>query len=76
LPYPGERGARQLKLPPARGDAIILDFDKAMNLPCPYSSYKTCPLAPPQNHLSLAITAGELKHEPVAKNDAREPRAK
>ena len=42
----------------------MLDFNKAINLPCAYIPYATCPLAPPQNRLSLAIEAGELKYEP------------
>ena len=43
---------------------VVLDFNKATNLPCAYIPYATCPLAPPQNRLSLAIEAGELKYEP------------
>ena len=43
----------------------MLDFNKAVNLPCAYIPYATCPLAPPQNRLSLAIEAGELKYEPA-----------
>ena len=30
-----------------------------------YIPYATSPLAPPQNRLSLAIEAGELKYEPL-----------
>ena len=41
----------------------MLDFNKAVNLPCAYIPYATCPLAPPQNRLKLAIEAGELKYE-------------
>ena len=44
---------------PAAGDEVILDFNKAVNLPCAYIPYATCPLAPPQNRLGLAIEAGE-----------------
>ena len=42
----------------------ILDFNKAYNPPCSFTPYATCPLPPPQNRLSLAITAGELKYQP------------
>ncbi len=52
-------GARQLTAEPPRDGSVILDFNKACNLPCAYIPYATCPLAPPQNRLSLAITAGE-----------------
>jgi uncharacterized protein len=58
-------GARQLYADPPRGDQVVLDFNKAVNLPCSYIPYATCPLAPPQNRLSVAIEAGELKYEPA-----------
>jgi uncharacterized protein len=57
-------GARQLYADAPRGESVVLDFNKATNLPCAYIPYATCPLAPPQNRLSLAIEAGELKYEP------------
>ena len=57
-------GARQLYADAPKGDIVVLDFNKATNLPCAYIPYATCPLAPPQNRLSLAIEAGELKYEP------------
>jgi uncharacterized protein (DUF1684 family) len=58
-------GARQLYADAPRGGVVVLDFNKAVNLPCAYIPYATCPLAPPQNRLSLAIEAGELKYEPL-----------
>ncbi len=57
-------GARQLTADPPQGDVVVLDFNKAINLPCAFIPYATCPLAPKQNRLSLAIEAGELKYEP------------
>ncbi len=62
-------GARQLTVDPPRGDEVILDFNKAVNLPCAYIPYATCPLAPPQNRLSLAIEAGEKTYEPAKPAD-------
>jgi uncharacterized protein len=62
-------GARQLTADPARGDEVTLDFNKAVNLPCAYIPYATCPLAPPQNRLSLAIEAGEKTYEPAKPAD-------
>jgi uncharacterized protein (DUF1684 family) len=56
--------ARQLIVPAPRDETVVLDFNKAINLPCSYIPYATCPLAPPQNRLSLPITAGEMKYEP------------
>jgi uncharacterized protein (DUF1684 family) len=38
---------------------VILDFNKAINPPCAFSIFATCPLPPKQNHLEVAITAGE-----------------
>ncbi len=57
-------GARQLSTPPPKGGQVDLDFNKAVNLPCAYISFATCPLAPPRNRLKIAIEAGELKYEP------------
>jgi len=55
--------ARQLTVPAPTGGRLVLDFNRATNLPCAYIPYATCPLAPPQNRLSLPITAGEMKYE-------------
>jgi len=65
-------GARQLVAAAPRGDVVVLDFNKATNLPCAYIPFATCPLAPPQNRLSLPITAGELKYEPGPDRSATE----
>ena len=40
---------------------LILDFNKAENPPCAFTAYATCPLPPRQNHLPVAVTAGERK---------------
>jgi uncharacterized protein (DUF1684 family) len=58
-------GARQLRAEKPRGGVVELDFNKAVNLPCAYIPYATCPLAPKQNRLDLAIEAGELRYEPL-----------
>ena len=63
-------GARQLVTRAPKGDVVVLDFNKATNLPCAYIPFATCPLAPPQNRLGLPITAGELKYVASAKVDA------
>jgi uncharacterized protein len=63
-------GARQLYADAPKGGIVVLDFNKATNLPCAYIPYATCPLAPPQNRLSLAIEAGELKYEPRGMDSA------
>jgi len=41
---------------------VVLDFNKAINPPCVFTAYATCPLPPPQNRLTLSITAGELMY--------------
>lgn len=38
---------------------VTLDLNKAYNPPCVFTNYATCPLPPPQNRLSIKITAGE-----------------
>jgi hypothetical protein len=55
--------SRFLYTDPPRDGVVILDFNKAENPPCAFTDYATCPLPPPQNRLSLAITAGERKYE-------------
>jgi uncharacterized protein (DUF1684 family) len=36
-----------------------VDFNRAVNPPCAFSQYCTCPLPPPQNTLTVPVTAGE-----------------
>ncbi len=55
--------ARQLTTDAPLGDSVVLDFNKAVNLPCAYTPHATCPIAPPQNRLALAITAGEQNYQ-------------
>lgn len=38
-----------------------VDFNYLMPLPCAFTSYVTCPLAPPQNFVNIEIDAGEKK---------------
>ncbi len=41
---------------------VTLDFNKAVNPPCAFTDFATCPLPPPQNRLKVAIEAGELAY--------------
>lgn len=51
---------RVLQLPPPAADGtVILDFNRAVNLPCAYTDLATCPLPPAENRLPIAIEAGE-----------------
>lgn len=40
-------------------DETVVDFNRAVNLPCAYTDFATCPLPPAENHLRIAVTAGE-----------------
>ena len=53
--------------PPAAGSStVIVDFNAAYNPPCVFTPYATCPLAPPENRLDLAVTSGERKYRGAA----------
>ncbi|MGD0666212.1 MAG: DUF1684 domain-containing protein [Bryobacteraceae bacterium] len=41
---------------------VVLDFNKAVNPPCAFTPYATCPLPPPDNRLPVRIEAGEKKY--------------
>ncbi|MFF5792419.1 DUF1684 domain-containing protein [Paeniglutamicibacter sp. NPDC012692] len=38
---------------------VVLDFNRAVNLPCAFTDLATCPLPPAENRLAVAIEAGE-----------------
>lgn len=46
----------------AKNGRVVLDFNKAVNPPCAFTPFATCPLPPRQNRLKVAIPAGELKY--------------
>ena len=54
--YPG---GRFLDTEPVAKGTVIVDFNRAYNPPCAVTAYATCPLAPKENRLSVAIPAGE-----------------
>ena len=41
---------------------VVIDFNKAYNPPCVFTSYATCPYPPSQNRLSIRVEAGELMY--------------
>lgn len=49
---------------PADG-TVTLDFNKAVNPPCAFTAFATCPLPPRSNWLTFPIEAGELTHHPA-----------
>ena len=53
---------------PGADGAVILDFNRATNLPCAYTEFATCPLPPAGNRLPVAVEAGErIPYEATAK---------
>lgn len=54
--YPG---GRFLDTGAVVNGTVMLDFNRAYNPPCAVTPYATCPLAPKENRLTVAIPAGE-----------------
>lgn len=54
--YPG---GRFLKTDAVKDGVVVLDFNRAYNPPCAVTPFATCPLAPKENRLAVAIQAGE-----------------
>jgi uncharacterized protein (DUF1684 family) len=44
---------------PDAAGRVVLDFTRAVNLPCAYTEFATCPLPPAGNRLPFAVEAGE-----------------
>ncbi len=42
---------------------VVLDFNQAVNPPCAFTHFATCPMPPPQNDLPVAIKAGEKRYD-------------
>ena len=57
---------RSLQVPaPDAGGSVVLDFNRATNLPCAYTDFATCPLPPAENRLPVAVEAGEQIPHPA-----------
>jgi len=54
--YPG---GRFLETDPAVNGKVVLDFNRAYSPPCSVTPYATCPLAPRENRLTVAVEAGQ-----------------
>ena len=50
---------RYVEVTPEGDGRVVLDFNRAYNPACAYSPYYNCPIPPPENHLEVAIRAGE-----------------
>jgi len=44
------------------GNTVVVDFNKAENPPCAFTSFATCPLPRQQNRLQIEIKAGEKRY--------------
>jgi hypothetical protein len=55
--YPGARSLSVAE--PHADNTVILDFNRAANLPCSFTDCATCPIAPAENKLTVAVEAGE-----------------
>jgi uncharacterized protein (DUF1684 family) len=53
---------RFLDTPKPINGFVEIDFNKATNPPCAYTSFATCPLPPKDNRLPVAILAGEKSY--------------
>jgi len=56
-----------------RDGKVILDFNRAINPPCAFTAYATCPLPTKRNYLKVRIEAGErVYHAPWHEIASRE----
>ena len=56
---------RFLNTPKPVDGFVDLDFNRAVNPPCAFTAFATCPLPPKSNILDVRISAGELTHHPA-----------
>jgi uncharacterized protein (DUF1684 family) len=52
-------GGREAAFARPAGSIPTVDLNRAVNLPCAFSAFATCPLPPPGNVLAVAVEAGE-----------------
>ncbi len=55
-----EKG-RYLYIEPMDGERVLIDFNRAYNPFCHFNEKYTCPFAPEENRLDIAIQAGEKR---------------
>ncbi|WP_034510415.1 DUF1684 domain-containing protein [Blastococcus sp. URHD0036] len=46
--------------PPSADGTVVVDLNRAANLPCAYTDLATCPTPPAENRLPIRVEAGEL----------------
>lgn len=54
--------ARFVYAAPPQDGKVILDFNRALNPPCAFTPFATCPLPPKENRLPIRVTAGEKNY--------------
>jgi uncharacterized protein (DUF1684 family) len=54
-------GGRFLDLPAPVDGMVEIDFNRAINPPCSFTAYATCPVPPEVNRLRVPVLAGELR---------------
>jgi uncharacterized protein (DUF1684 family) len=57
------QAGRMLNTPLPENGKVDLDFNHSYNPPCTFTPYATCPLPPPENRLTFAVEAGELRYK-------------
>lgn len=62
---------RFLDAPKPQNGKVTLDFNQAVNPPCAFTTFATCPLPPRANRLAVRIAAGELTHHPGQESAAK-----
>lgn len=53
---------RFLYVPLAQDGKVTVDFNRALNPPCAFTRFATCPLPPKENRLKVRIEAGEKRY--------------
>jgi uncharacterized protein (DUF1684 family) len=53
---------RYMYTPLPKNGRVTLDFNRAMNPPCAFTAFATCPLPPVKNRLIIPVEAGELDY--------------
>ncbi|MFM7298298.1 MAG: DUF1684 domain-containing protein [Planctomycetota bacterium] len=49
-------------MPAPVGGWTSIDFNRAVNPPCSFTAFATCPLPPQANRLPMHVLAGERRH--------------
>lgn len=50
---------------PVTDGEVVVDFNQAVNPPCAYTAFATCPLPPAGNRVAFPIRAGERTHHAI-----------